>query len=179
MITIIVCILRDKHREKQKKKREEEENKILPYLLNSLSPKDIEIDECGESNDTFLTKDDVIQLVLSRMYNRPNRQGSILVFVSSVAGEDHSKMRTIRLLQVCSTLNFQIYYVDDVYGKDRMMYLKQFLATRQLRCDKIIKYEDNIVIKELGQYDVILHPYAGLSSAYEILVGVIKELQTK
>lgn len=161
----------------KRKNSKENSESILSYLANSMNASEIEIDYEGIANDKFLTKKEVVKDVMDKIITNPYRGITILVFMSCVVGNKDTTSRMLRLLQVCSTLGFEIHYVDDIYGEKKFIHFKKFLTTRQLRCDKIIKYEDSIVIKELGQYDVIFHPYAGLSSSYEIMVGIIKELK--
>lgn len=160
--------------------REEEkyELPILPELRGTLDYGSIPIEDSGESIDDLLTTNKVVKSIVKRVdYNRRLR---ILVF-SSVVVHNNSE-RLLKLLQTCSLLNIDIHYVSATRTFPKDFLLEKFLHSKQLRADKILKSKDSIIMEDFEQYDVILHPYSGLKSTYEILVGVIKyykDAQTK
>lgn len=90
--------------------------------------------------------------------------------------DDHPQMTA--LMQECSLLNITITYV---LSKTKYDDFKDYLLSNDMRADEILD-ADNVIMRDVScwsKYQLVFLPNAGISSAYEILVGAILRIKTE
>ena len=90
--------------------------------------------------------------------------------------EDHPQMTA--LMQECSLLNIKISYI---LSKTKYEDFKKYLLSNDMRADEILE-ADNVIMGDVScwsRYQLVFLPNAGISSAYEILVGAILRIKSE
>lgn len=167
-------------------KRCKPEPKINQRLRGTKKFEDFNALEAGFAIDKILQNQHVINTVLD--YFNARKTFSILVWDSEIvetnlngriiysSKELHPQMTA--LLQECSLLNINISYV---LSTTRCEDFKSYLLNNDLRADEILKDTDNILMRDVAnwsKYQLVFLPNAGISSTYEILVGVILKIKS-
>ena len=138
---------------------------------------DIHINEFGFSNDRWLTKAQVVNILNHRWAVQPKQEKSrlrLLCFSDIIIPDRLANdcNRTIELLQSIYKCPIQLDWVlSEKIPKENFSHYTEQL---HIQCHKI--YRPHAFVP-MGHYDMILHPYSGLDSSYEIIVRLIKQLK--
>lgn len=138
---------------------------------------DIHINEFGFSNDRWLTKAQVVNILNHRWAVQPKQEKSrlrLLCFSDIIIPDKLANdcNRTIELLQSIYKCPIQLDWVlSEKIPKESFSHYTEQL---HIQCHKI--YRPHAFVP-MGHYDMILHPYSGLDSSYEIIVRLIKQLK--
>lgn len=178
--TIIMVIFCVPHRKLARKKSKETDNtkgmmrQDASYLSELCS---ISIESSGFQNDRWLSKTQVIKMLVYRWMTKPKNtkyRMHLLCFSDIIIPTILSVEcdRIIELLQTLHKLPISIDWVlaEDVPWKDFSSYVNKL----EITCDNIYEERSLLCMKK---YDMILHPYSGLDSSYEIIVGLLQKLK--
>lgn len=178
----------EEHRKKFTKLFAKRKSKpIIETPMNAYSPlrnakyvdalNDIRINDSGFSEDRWLTKAQVVKILEHRWAIKTKQEkgrirllGFSDIIIPSRLAKDCN--RTIELLQAIEALPIRIDWV--LSEKMTKECFRSYTEQLHIQCHTI--YRPHAYVP-MGRYDMVLHPYSGLDSSYEILVRFIKQLQ--
>ena len=145
--------------------------KYLERLTPIKQFREIDVTSSGVFGDQISLSRFQVAYIACNLYNP--RSLKLLVMLSSF--DNTQPKHLIHLLSEISKTSSIIDVIEDV----EQVSLTDTIANLEdcgIRIGKIFKYEDNILISEISEYDVIISAHCGMRSAYEILHGLIKQI---